>query len=92
MKKKLKYENYIKKEYGMDYMEEETKESKLSKAKTWSLIAKICGAVIIIIAFILKWLKVFDASISEILACGFSVMGVFGTVDANIIIDKFMGK
>jgi uncharacterized membrane protein len=68
------------------------KESKGLKAKTASLCAKILGAVIIVAGHVLKWAGVFpDASSTEICACGFSVMGIFGTVDLNIMLDKFTG-
>lgn len=69
---------------------EEKKENALSKAKTWSLISKITGGVVILIGFILKWLGILpEASDKSILACGFGVMAVFGTVDLNIVLDKF---
>lgn len=70
--------------------ETEVKENKGLKAKTASLWAKIIGGVIIIGGHILKWCNVLpNATSGEICACGFSVMGIFGTVDLNILIDKF---
>lgn len=73
--------------------ESTTPESKGLKAKTVSLWAKIIGAVIIVGGHILKWLNVLtNATSTEICACGFSVMGVFSTVDINILIDKFTSK
>ena len=70
--------------------ETEVKENKGLKAKTASLWAKIIGGVIIIGGHILKWGNVLpNATSGEICACGFSVMGIFGTVDLNILIDKF---
>lgn len=70
--------------------EAEVKENKGLKAKTASLWAKIIGGVIIIGGHILKWCNVLpNATSGEICACGFSVMGIFGTVDLNILIDKF---
>ena len=63
------------------------------KAKDASLWAKILGGVIILGCHILKWCQVFpNANSTEICACGFSIMGVFGTVDINLIIDKFVTK
>lgn len=63
------------------------------KAKTVSLCAKILGTVIIVVGHTLKWTGVFpEANSTEICACGFSVMGIFGTVDLNIMIDKFTGR
>ena len=65
-------------------------ETKGLKAKTVSLWAKILGAVIIVGGHALKWVGLLpNATSSEICICGFSVMGVFGTVDLNILVDKF---
>lgn len=74
-------------------MEQEVQkeEPKWCKAKTWSLIGKIVGGIVILAGFVLKWTKVFpDATTTEILGCGFGIMGVFGTIDINLIIDKFV--
>ena len=78
-------------------VKEETKglkaKTKGLKAKTISLWAKIIGGVIIVGGHILKWLSVLpNATSAEICACGFSVMGIFGTVDLNILADKFTSK
>lgn len=71
-------------------MAEEVKEEKGIKAKTWSLIGKIAGAVIIIGGAVLKWTGILpDASIKEVCIVGFSIMGVFGTIDINLALDKF---
>lgn len=60
------------------------------KAKTVSLIAKIIGALIVLIGAILKWVGVFEnCSINELCVVGFSVMGIFGTVDLNLLAEKF---
>ena len=73
-----------------DEVVEEVKEDKGLKAKTVSLWAKIVGAIIIIGGHILKWTGLLpSATSSEICVCGFSVMGIFSTVDLNILIDKF---
>jgi uncharacterized membrane protein len=70
--------------------EETAEENKGLKAKTVSLWAKIVGAVIIVGGHILKWTGVLpNATSGEICACGFAVMGIFGTVDLNLMIDKF---
>lgn len=67
--------------------------NKLFKAKTLSLISKIIGVVVILGGHVLKWLgKLPNAESSEIIACGFSVMAIFGTVDINIMLDKFTKK
>lgn len=76
-------------------MSEETTETEKKglKAKTASLWAKIIGGIIIIGGHVLKWTNILpNASSGEICACGFSVMGIFGTVDLNILIDKFTNK
>lgn len=60
------------------------------KAKTVSLIAKIIGALIVLIGAILKWVGIFgNCSINELCIVGFSVMGIFGTVDLNLLAEKF---
>lgn len=60
------------------------------KAKDASLWAKILGGLIIVGGHILKWVGLMpNATSVEICACGFSVMGLFGTVDLNILMDKF---
>lgn len=60
------------------------------KAKTVSLIAKIIGALIVLIGAILKWVGIFEnCSINDLCVVGFSVMGIFGTVDLNLLAEKF---
>ena len=74
-------------------IENVTEETKGLKAKTVSLWAKIIGGIIIVVGHVLKWVNVLpDATSSEICACGFSIMGVFSTVDLNILADKFAKK
>ena len=74
-------------------IENVTEETKGLKAKTVSLWAKIIGGVIIVVGHVLKWVNVLpDATSSEICACGFSIMGVFSTVDLNILAAKFAKK
>lgn len=65
-------------------------EKKLT-AKTLSKIFKIVSAVGIIACSVIKWLGLFpDATINEIIWSWVAVYGVgAGTIDANIIIDKF---
>lgn len=73
--------------------EEIKEESKGLKAKTLSLISKILGIGIIIGGHVLKWLgKLPDATSNEIVVCGFAVMGICGTIDINILVDKFIRK
>ena len=72
-------------------MAEEKKENTMLKAKTWSLIGKIAALAIIIGGNFLKWMgRLPNASGAEINACGLCCWAVFATVDANIIIDKFL--
>lgn len=70
-------------------MESETEKKEL-KAKTCSLIAKIVGGAVVLVGAILKWLNVFsNCEINELCVVGFTIMGVFGTVDLNLLAEKF---
>lgn len=70
---------------------EQQPEKKELKAKTVSLFAKITGALVILIGSALKWSGIFDnCSINELCIVGFSIMGIFGTVDLNLLAEKFM--
>jgi len=63
------------------------------KAKDVSLVAKIIAGVIVIAGAVLKWVNIFsNCDIKELCIVGFTVMGLFGTVDLNIALDKFTGK
>lgn len=65
----------------------------LSKAKDASLIAKWVGLIIVLICSVLKWLGIFpNCRISEVCTVAFTIMGLFGTVDINILADKFVNK
>jgi len=65
-------------------------ETKEIKAKTASLWGKIIGGIVILVGHILMWLNIFpNATSGQICACGFSIMGVFGTVDINLMLEKF---
>ena len=60
------------------------------KAKTVSLIAKIVGGLVVLVGAVLKWLGIFTAcEINELCVVGFTVMGIFGTVDLNLLAEKF---
>lgn len=77
----------------MEVIKEVKKENPLGKPKVWSLVSKIIAGIIIVGGHILKWLNLLpDAASSEICACGFAVMGVFGTIDINMALDKFTRK
>lgn len=61
------------------------------KARTWSLIVKICTAVFAIAAFVLKGLGILNITVGEISAiCGL-LMGSVLTIDGNISLDKITG-
>ena len=64
--------------------------SKELKAKTVSLVAKIVGSSVVLVGAVLKWLGIFTAcEINELCVVGFTVMGIFGTVDLNLLAEKF---
>lgn len=63
------------------------------KAKDASLAAKISAGVIVVVGAILKWLGIFsNCDINELCVVGFTVMGLFGTVDINLMLEKVFGK
>lgn len=71
-------------------MSDETTEKKELKAKTVSLIAKIVGGAVVLVGAILKWLGIFSScEISDLCTVGFTIMGIFGTVDLNLLAEKF---
>jgi cbb3-type cytochrome oxidase subunit 1 len=71
-------------------MAEESKEG--LKAKTVSLIGKIIGGSIILIGFILKAFNIWNVEVNDLIKIGFAEMAVFGTIDINIALDKFIKK
>lgn len=71
---------------------EEKQEEKGIKAKTISLIGKIVGGSIILIGFILKALQIWEVEVNDLIKIGFAEMAVFGTIDINIALDKFIKK
>lgn len=63
------------------------------KAKDASLVAKVIAGVIVVVGAVLKWLGVFSrCDIGELSVVGFTVMGLFGTVDINLMLEKAFGK
>lgn len=60
------------------------------KARDFSLVSKIVAAVVLIAGHALLWIgKLPNADSKGICACAFSIMGVFGTIDLNLVFDKF---
>ena len=72
--------------------EEEIKEEKGIKAKTVSLIGKIIGGAILLIGLTLNAFKVWEVPINDLIKVAFAEMAVFGTIDINIALDKFIKK
>ena len=62
------------------------------KAKTISLIGKIVGGSIILVGFILKAFEIWNVEVNDLIKIGFAEMAVFGTIDINIALDKFIKK
>lgn len=73
-------------------MAEEIKEENGIKAKTISLIGKIVGGSIILVGFILKAFGIWNVEVNDLIKIGFAEMAVFGTIDINIALDKFIKK
>lgn len=82
-------------------MENVAETNKGLKAKDASLFGKIVGgleillgSVALIVLVCCKKITVEEAKslFSIVIGCGFSIMGVFGTVDFNIILEKFTNK
>ena len=72
--------------------EEVQKEEKGIKAKTVSLIGKIIGGAILLIGLTLNAFKVWEVPINDLIKVAFAEMAVFGTIDINIALDKFIKK
>ena len=63
------------------------------KAKDCSLISKIIAVIVLLAGHVLMWVGIFhNATSMQICGCAFSIMGVFGTVDLNLVIDKFVNR
>ncbi|MBQ9238468.1 MAG: hypothetical protein IJ191_04025 [Treponema sp.] len=73
---------------------DEAENSKRIGAKTISKIFKFVSACGVIACAVLKWLGIMpEATIGEICAAWAVVYGLgAGTIDANIIIDKYTGR
>ena len=71
---------------------EEIKEEKGIKAKTISLIGKIIGGAILLIGLTLNAFKIWEVPINDLIKVAFAEMAVFGTIDINIALDKFIKK
>lgn len=76
----------------------ETKETKGIKAKDASLAGKITGAVVLVAGgvtiLVLRLIKIIpdnetmESMFSVVAGCAFSLLGVFGTVDVNLMLEK----
>lgn len=74
-------------------MEEEKLKENSGKARKFSLISKIIGAAVVLIGAVFKWVGWFqNCEINELCTVGFTIMGIFGTIDLNIALDKFTQK
>lgn len=63
------------------------------KAKDASLVAKVTAGIIVFVGAVLKWTGVFKScSIPELCTVGFTIMGLFGTVDVNLMLEKIWGR
>ena len=71
---------------------EKTEEKKGVSAKTVSLIGKIVGGLVILIGFVLNSFNIWSCDTDDLIKVGFSIMAVFGTVDINIALDKFIKR
>jgi len=68
----------------------ETKENKLTSAKTMSKIFKVVAVLGIIVCHVFKWCGKLTAESTEICFMWAVVYGLgAGTIDLNIILDKF---
>jgi hypothetical protein len=67
-------------------------EKKGVSAKAVSLIGKIVGGLIILVGFILKAFGVWEVDVNDLIKIGFAEMAVFGTIDLNIALDKFVKR
>ena len=59
------------------------------QAKKVSLVAKIVAGVLFTVGVVLKFLGIFTCTIEELSIAAFTIVGIFGTVDMNIALDKF---
>lgn len=64
----------------------------MMKAKDCSLVAKIVAAAVLIIGHVFMWLGKLNADSKSICVCAFGILGVFGTIDLNLVFDKFTGR
>jgi hypothetical protein len=59
------------------------------KARDMSLVGKIIGVFVILIGSVLAWLGFLEnAKIIDVVMVGFSIAGLFGTVDINLMLEK----
>lgn len=62
----------------------------MMKAKDASLAAKIVASTVLVVAHALMWMGILKGADSKsICLCAFSIMGIFGTIDINLMLEKF---
>lgn len=60
------------------------------KAKDASLIAKIVASTILVVAHVLMWVGMLQGADSKsILTCSLGILCIFGTIDINLMLEKF---
>ena len=62
------------------------------KAKDASLLAKIIAAFVILGGSALVGIGIIRLSIQDVILIGFSLAGLFGTVDVNLFLEKITGR
>ena len=82
--------------------ETKTEEKKGIKAKDASLAGKITGAVVLVaggvtvlvlrMTGIIEDNETMESMFSVVAGCAFSLLGVFGTVDINLMLEKITGR
>lgn len=58
-----------------------------------SLASKMLAILTLLVGAAMKWTGVFQSlEIKDLCLVAFSIMGICGTVDVNITLDKFLGR
>lgn len=62
----------------------------MMKAKDASLVAKIVASTILVVAHILMWVGILKGADSKsIFTCSLGILCIFGTIDINLMLEKF---